>query len=679
MKIDMEQFKQIFMEECAENLQIMEQELLGFDQSSVDPETINTIFRAAHSIKGGGATFEFFDISEFTHLLETLLDEVRDGKRTLDDNSVDLLLKSVDLIRQMMLRHQGDASADVSERDTLEAQFNALLGHQQAAHANAAATTEATAAAGWQIQFEPDPEILFSGNEPLRIFRELSELGELSVEANSSRLPELSALQPEHCYLSWQLTLRGDIDKAAIDECFEWVMDECKLSITALDSATDADAASSAPQAAVTQPAAAPSAAITSAADNAAPAKATAQTGGSIRVDIDKIDSLINLVGELVITQSMLTELGNDFSMQRLEALQQGLDQLLSNTKALQESVLSIRMLPISFAFNRFPRLVRDVSMKLQKQVELKISGEHTELDKTVMEQIVDPLVHLVRNAIDHGIETPQQRQAAGKPGVGEIKLEAFHQGGNIVIEISDDGAGLNKEKLWRKAQEKGLTQRLGDDLNQVDDQQVYGLIFAPGFSTADAVSDLSGRGVGMDVVKRNITNLGGQIEIESALGKGTTFRIALPLTLAILDGQLVRVGNETFVIPLVTIIESIQLRKEQLNRVSGGVELYRLREENIPVLHLRNEFGLEADRDLDHPLLCVVEAAGHKVGLVMDELLSQQQVVIKSLESHYRKIKGISGATILGDGSVSLIIDVPGLVNHMLQRVGQNRSGRAA
>ena len=341
------------------------------------------------------------------------------------------------------------------------------------------------------------------------------------------------------------------------------------------------------------------------------------------------------------------------------DKLRDGLAQLERNTRELQESVMRIRMLPISFTFQRFPRLVHDLSNQLGKKVELKMSGEQTELDKTVMEKIGDPLVHLVRNSMDHGIESPAQRIAAGKPEMGTVNLNAFHQGGNIVIEINDDGGGLNAEKILAKAKSNGL---IGDD-ETLTEEQIHDLLFQPGFSTADQVSDVSGRGVGMDVVRRNIRSLGGSVEVKSTEGVGSTFTIRLPLTLAILEGQLIRVGRETYVVPLVSIIESVQIHKEKVNVISGRGEVYKLRDDYIPIVRLYHVFGLKAESTtLDKGLLVIVETEGKKVAMFVDDLLGQQQVVIKSLETNFRKIDGLSGATILGDGTVALILDVAGL-----------------
>ncbi len=391
--------------------------------------------------------------------------------------------------------------------------------------------------------------------------------------------------------------------------------------------------------------------------------KQPVKQGGSnsIRVDTGKIDDLINRVGELVITQSMLSLLGEQFELNKLNQLQSGLGQLQRHIRELQESVMKIRMLPISFVFSRFPRLVHELSSKMGKKIELKLTGEHTEVDKTIIELISDPLVHLVRNSLDHGIEMPEERVAAGKPEQGTVSLNAFHRGGNIVIEVSDDGKGLNQDVLRRKAIEKNLI----DESTELSEKQIYELIFMPGFSTAEQVSDVSGRGVGMDVVRKNIQSLGGSIDISSELGKGSTIAIHLPLTLAILDGQSIAVGDETYIVPLVSIIESINLTDAMINHVAGKGETFRLRDEYLPIVRMHKIFAVSSVKttDLTEGLLVVVEGQGIRCGLFIDDLLGQQQVVIKSLEANYRRIEGLSGATILGDGSVALILDIPGLV----------------
>lgn len=699
MALDMDQLRKMFYEECRENLEVLEEVLLELDPTSTDIETINTIFRAAHSIKGGAATFNLFDISEFTHSVEAYLDLVRNGELFLTKASVDVLLRSCDCIKNMLEGHESNSEVDADFKESVNVELKLLLDDTQTT--NESPSTDAPAvedipstdpatkspleASPWAVEFIPHSEIFFSGNDPLRIIREVKDLDpNVSIQCLTPELPELHEIESELCYLSWSFILAADIEKDDILEIFEWVEDECDLTIERLisDEVSTSDEAPEASQPEqVTKEENEPKTDVV-AETSATPAKsepenkpaaankpAKTETGvSSIRVDIDKVDGLINLVGELVITQSMLTEIGNDFSVDKLEKLKAGLDQLLQNSKDLQENVLNIRMLPMSFAFSRFPRLVRDLCGRLEKEVDLQILGENTELDKTVLERIVDPLVHLVRNGIDHGIELPEQRVQSGKPEMGVIKLDAFHQGGSIVIEVEDDGAGINCDVLWEKAKKKGV---VAEDARreEMTDKQVVNLIFAPGFSTADEVSDISGRGVGMDVVKRNIEELGGHIEVESKLGKGSKFTISLPLTLAILDGQLVRVSGEVYIIPLLTIIESIQIDKDCVKHASGGVELYRLRDENIPIVRLQDEFEMGESGDLQDRILCFVEAAGNRVGLLIDELLDQQQVVIKSLESNYSKVAGISGATILGDGSVSLILDIQGLITSFLDK----------
>jgi two-component system chemotaxis sensor kinase CheA len=398
----------------------------------------------------------------------------------------------------------------------------------------------------------------------------------------------------------------------------------------------------------------------------AAPAAKQSGESGSLRVATEKVDALINLVGELVITQSMLGRFAEKYEPEDVESLRRSLAQLTRNTRELQESVMQIRMLPIGFSFNRFPRLVHDLSRKLGKKVELKLSGENTELDKTVLEKIGDPMVHLVRNALDHGLESPAQRVAAGKSEVGTLELNAFHEGGSIIIEVKDDGAGLNKDRILAKARERGLI----DADAMLSDENIYNLIFVAGFSTADTVSDVSGRGVGMDVVRRNINDLGGHVQIFSVRGEGSTIRIRLPLTLAILEGQVLRVGKEIYVASLVSIIETVQSTRENLSCVAGRTELFKHRTDYLPIIRLHDLFGIEPDsRDIADGLLVVLEAEGRRVAMLVDELLAQQQVVIKSLETNFKQVPGVAGATIHGDGTVALILDVPGLIRTFMER----------
>ncbi|MBF0256172.1 MAG: chemotaxis protein CheA, partial [Gammaproteobacteria bacterium] len=690
MSIDMAQFHQVFFEESFEGLDIMESGLLRMDPAAVDPEDINAIFRAAHSIKGGSGTFGFSNIAEFTHVMETLLDEMRDARRPVTIGGVDVLLRSVDVLKAMLeaARDGGqvDAQRVAAQKQELDAELNSKPGaepvptsFQPAADANAGANAETPVAVeamtiGWKVVFRPLEHMMRTGNDPLRILRELAGLGEISLECDTSDLPSFDDMDPEGCYLSWNIRLEGDIAQADISEVFDWVEDDCELIIIPkMSPAAIAAQAAELQQAAATETAAAAAVADAATAPVAAeppsktaPALSQAKSGsnasgGSIRVDIHKIDGLINMVGELVITQSMLGLLGADFHMSRLDRLQEGLAQLERHTRELQESVMQIRMLPISFTFSRFPRLVHDLSAKLGKQIELKMTGENTEVDKTVIEKIGDPLVHLVRNSIDHGLEGPEERRAAGKPETGTVQLNAFHKGGNIIIEIRDDGRGLNRAKIEQKAIERGL---ISAD-HSLSEHQIYELIFQPGFSTADQVSDLSGRGVGMDVVRRNINELGGSIEIESKAGQGSAIIIRLPLTLAILDGQTISVGEETYIVPLISIVESIQVRKNMINLVAGRGETFKLRDQYLPIIRLHEIFGVKNAHctDLTEGLLVVVEGEGRRCGLFVDDLLGQQQVVIKSLEANYKRVEGVSGATILGDGSVALILDIPGLI----------------
>ena len=668
MAIDMEQFHQVFFEESFEGLDVMETGLLNLDNGEADDEEINTIFRAAHSIKGGSGTFGFQNIADFTHIMETLLDEVRDGIRELTHDGINVLLKSVDCLRMMMNAASDGGDVDDSEVKTNFDALQNILGSAEAPANAADVNTETSVDAdsesgsktdlssGWKINFTPHKNFMQFGNDPARIIRELATLGQLSGHVDTSAVPEFVDLNPEDMFLSWQLALKGDATKDQINDVFAWVEDESDITLTEVTGEQSKAQGTVKPDTKTT-----PSKAPVKAVAKAEKKEKSTPASSSIRVGIDKIDDLINMVGELVITQSMLSMLGEDFHMDRLEKLQEGLIQLERHTRELQESVMQIRMVPISFTFSRFPRMVRDLSEKLDKKIELVMYGENTELDKTVIEKIGDPLVHLVRNSIDHGIEMPEDRIAAGKPEVGTIQLNAFHRGGNIVIEITDDGKGIDKDVIYNKGIEKGLVEA-GSKLS---DQQIYDLLFNPGFSTAAEITDVSGRGVGMDVVKKNIMSLGGAIETHSVKGQGSIFSIRLPLTLAILDGQSVTVGGDNYIIPLVSIVESVQPKKEQLNMVAGKGETYKLRDEYLPILRVCDLFNIpdaKADK-LEEGLLVVVEADGKHFGVFVDDLLGQQQVVIKSLESNYKRIEGVSGATILGDGSVALILDIPGLI----------------
>jgi two-component system chemotaxis sensor kinase CheA len=682
MSIDLSQFIPSFLEESFEGLELMESSLLNLEQG--DDEAINSIFRAAHSIKGGAGTFGYENVTIFTHHVETLLDEMRDGRRDIEQSDVELLLESVDCMRSLIEAIRDEETCT----DEKIAQTSKLLeaSLERGGNVVPAASSisnesgdinESSSLNTWHIKFVPEHHLVQTGNDPILLFSALAELGQFSLEANTKELPSLDNIDAEELYFSWKINLESDASEEDIREVFEWVEDECDLYIKkshkskeVLPSQEAEHIVSTEVSAGIDEITSTASANVINlpAESNVSADKTTSKTKpdvGSIRVGVDKVDSLINLMGELVITQSMLSELGNDFDMTKVERLTSGLEQLLQNTKELQESVMRIRMLPISFAFNRFPRLIHDLSKKTGKEIELILKGEQTELDKTVMEQIGDPLVHLVRNAVDHGIESAEVRIANGKDKKGTITLDAYHQGGNIVIEINDDGGGIDRKAVFNKALEKGLV----EENSTLTDSQVFDLIFEPGFSTAKEVSDISGRGVGMDVVKKNIQSLGGRIQVQSEQGKGSTFKVNLPLTLAILDGQLVRVGEEVYIIPLITIVESLQVQSKLINRVSGDMVLYRLREDNVPVIPIHKLFNIPADNtEVDNSLLVVVEADNQKVGLMVDDLLAQQQVVIKSLNENYQQVDGVSGATILGDGSVAMILDVPGMISMALK-----------
>ena len=700
MSIDISQFLDTFYEESFEGLDTMETELLGLNAGEADPESINTIFRAAHSIKGGSGTFGLMNVADFTHVLETLLDEMRDGRRDVTQPAVDLMLASVDVLREMLAALRNSEDIDTARVADVHDQLEALLKGEvvvaeesdaAAVDVEEAAKSSTSSTSGWKIGFKPLAHLFKTGNDPVRIIKELSELGPIKANVDLTSMPEFDLLDPEESYLAWEIELEGDATEEQVKDVFAWVDEDCDLVFEAIVSdvveeismpETEANEISTSEAVAEvdlpkdevmpdTTPVSVveekPVEASANKQTNVVAKKPQAAESGSIRVGIDKVDALINMVGELVITQSMLNQLGEDFTMDRVHRLQEGLAELERHTRELQENVMQIRMLPISFSFNRFPRLVHDLSSKLNKKIELKLTGENTELDKTVMEKIGDPMVHLVRNSLDHGIELPEERVAKGKPETGILHLNAYHQGGNIVIEINDDGAGLNTERILAKAIEKGI---VGEN-ESLPEEKIHELIFAPGFSTAEVVSDVSGRGVGMDVVKRNIRDLGGVVEVKSKKDVGSTFTIRLPLTLAILDGQLVRLGDETYIVPLVSIIESLQIKAESVSTIAGGAELYRLRDEYLPIIRLHEIFEITpVNTELVNGLLVVVEGDGQQAGVFVDDLLGQQQVVIKSLETNYKKVEGLSGATILGDGTVALILDVAGLVSLSRERV---------
>lgn len=694
MGTDLLQFHEAFFVESLESLDAMEAALLTLDPAASNADAIHSIFRAAHSIKGGSGMFGFAAIASFTHSLESLLDELRNGRRPVTAAGVDLMLRAADTLRGMLRATQQGQPID--EQAMADVQFDLEQARAEPCAAPkdpVAPVAEKPAAGGrqWAISFKPNPSLLVQGNDPLRMISELAELGELTRHVEAQSLPPFVELNPEVCYLAWRFELRTSVDAEVIHAVFEWAEGDCELAITASPQGIVQDkkpVASELPSespAALAAPAAPPATPANGhstperdpaarapeldhgpAGSESVPKAGQSRDAVSIRVNIEKIDELMNTVGEMVITQSMLMQLAYGQEPLRLDVLRNGLTQLERNVRELQDSVMRVRMLPISFTFSRFPRLVRDLSQRLGKKIELRLSGEQTEVDKIVLEKIADPLVHLVRNSIDHGIEGPEARRAAGKPEAGTVSLHAFHRGGAVVIEVADDGAGLDLSRILAKAREKGLI-RSEDTLS---DEAIADLIFLPGFSTAEQTTDLSGRGVGMDVVRRNVKDLGGTVQVSSVRGRGTRFVISLPLTLAIVDGQSVGVGEEVYIVPLVAIIESLQVKGSAVNCLPGIGEVIPFRGDYIPLVRLHQLFGATPRfTDLEHGIVMIVECDGGRIGLFVDELLGQQQVVIKSLESNFKRIEGVSGATILGQGNVALILDVPGLMRCAARR----------
>ena len=676
MTIDMSQFYQVFFDEADELLAEMEKLLLALDVSAPDNEDLNAIFRAAHSIKGGAATFAFTDITEVTHMLESLLDRIRKGEMALTTEHVDTFLAAKDVLNMQMEGHHHGANVD---QDAVESVCARLKQLSQGIVADAPAAPAAAPAPATQAS-PAAPVADADGQFHFRI--ELPEVPQRDVDALATELGLLGSITQEVLadkrVAFTLITGEGQDDIVAI--C-SFVLDPDDLKITcggAPKAAADepgygifeTDKTEAAPPVVAAVEPAKPAAAAPEAAADArnfgrrATDKESGQESSSIRVGVEKVDQLINLVGELVITQAMIDQRIAALDPIHHERLLNSASQLSRNTRDLQEAVMSIRMMPMDYVFSRFPRMVRDLAGKLGKQVEFVTRGAATELDKGLIERIVDPLTHLVRNSVDHGIEMPEQRRASGKKEAGKLILSAAHQGGNIVIEVTDDGGGLNRERILDKAKQQGLPVT-----DTMPDAEVWQLIFAPGFSTAAVVTDVSGRGVGMDVVKRNITAMGGTVDIRSMTGVGTTISISLPLTLAILDGMSVRVGEEVYILPLGYVIESLQPVAADVKEIAGQGQVVKIREEYLPLIPLYKIFDIEPEfTDPSQGIAVILEADGKKAALLVDALVGQQQVVVKNLESNFRKVAGISGATILGDGGVSLILDVSALLKSSRQ-----------
>lgn len=644
MDDELQQFKSTYITECLELLEVMEESLMNLDEASADVEKLNAIFRCAHSIKGGAGAFGFNRIAGFTHILEALLDQMREGKIAPTRRVIDTLLKAKDIVLTMVNCARDNVAVDDAYGQDIAAELSKICDMPAPSASMAKQSTSASSEATcFRIRFVPHTSMIAHGSEPLLLLRELKRLGECSIVCDPAKIPALGSFQCENCYLSWEITLTTQKPKAVIMEVFEFVEDECELSIEEITKEQPLHESAQTDNTTATVSA----------------TKDSAQAATSIRVDIDKVDRLINMVGEIVIIQAMLSMQTRFLLAQEHSELVRGITELTTHTRELQAAVMAIRMQPVKSIFSRMPRLVRDLSGQLGKNIRLEMSGENTEVDKTIIEQLADPLTHMIRNSIDHGIEMPDARAAAGKQAQGTIHLSASHRGGRIIIEISDDGAGINRDKVLAKAKEKHL---LAADAN-LSPEEIDQLIFAPGFSTAEKVTSISGRGVGMDVVKRNIEGIGGTVSITNTPGKGAHLTTSLPLTLAILDGMIVRVASECYIIPIANIIETLRPKPEEVRDIADGQSVTNIRGNFVPILYLYRLFNIKnAVRDASKGLVVLVENGNEQIGLVVDELVGQQQVVIKTLEDNADPVKGVSGATILGDGKVSLILDIAGL-----------------
>lgn len=660
---DMSQFQQVFFEESAEHLASMESLLLGMDIDNPVTDDMHALFRAAHSIKGSSATFGFPDMTAVTHDLETLLDRVRKNEIPLTTAIIDVSLEARDILNLQLQAHQGGEAVDPASVEAICRKVKTLVDQSASApqsttatapppcnQAQLASSSQSDAADATGVRVTWLITVPFREDDPKKklgpdVLRTLRNLGELEVLGRDEQRAQL------------KLTTGASIDD--IKEAFSF---HPSSDLIILEAEISAETASTQPKVeaatlpeTIAQPVApAPVVMLPPAESKPQPKTAAPVAESSIRVSVDKVDLLINLVGELVITQSMLSQTASAENLAS-ERLFDHLLQLEHNTRELQESVMSIRMLPCSFVFNRFPRVVRDLAGTLGKEVELKMIGTETELDRGVIEKIADPLSHLIRNSVDHGLEQPEERIAAGKNAKGTVTLSAFHQGGSVVITVQDDGRGLNRDRILSKAKEKGLPVH-----DAMPDSEIWSLIFAPGFSTAAVVTEVSGRGVGMDVVKKNIESLGGRVEITSKAGKGTTITIRLPLTLAIMDGMSIGVGDQVYIVPITTIAESLRPQLKDIKTIGGQGRVVNVRGDYLPLIAVHDIFNIQSrSNSFEEGILMIVETDLGRVALFVDDLLGQHQVVIKNMESNYRKVPGVSAATIMGDGSVSMILDV--------------------
>lgn len=632
--MDISDFSQTFFDEADELLADMEQHLLALEPSNPDSEQLNAIFRAAHSIKGGAGTFGFSILQETTHILENILDNARRGELSLTSQLIDLFLETKDIMQDQLNAYKSSAQPD-------EATFQYICEMLRKIALNQPATATATPVVSDVIEAAPPPQT----EQTVRI--KLSRLKHAEADLLLQEINHLGSVTLlDQDAESLDLQVNG-VSREALIAVLCFIINEDQISFPEIEPSPSLPNEEASAKA-ISPPPTPPTA--------SKPAAAKAPDSGSIRVAVEKVDQLINLVGELVITQSMLLQHVSELEPTLHGALFNTVNQLERNARDLQESVMSIRMMPMEYVFSRFPRLVRDLAAKLGKKVELTLQGGSTELDKSLIERIIDPLTHLVRNSLDHGVESAEKRRAAGKSAEGNLVLSAEHRGGSICIEVTDDGAGLDVDRIYQKALSSGIAVH-----DSMSPEEIAQLIFAPGFSTAEHVTDVSGRGVGMDVVKRNIQDMGGHVEIATQPGKGTTIRILLPLTLAILDGMSVKSGNEVFIVPVNAVMESLQPRKSELKYLAGGERVLEVRGEYLPLISLANIFDIDSAReDPTEGIVIILQNAGKRFALLVDYLMGQHQVVVKNLESNYRRVQGISAATIMGDGSVAFIVDVP-------------------
>ncbi len=701
----LDDLKKTFFDECDEAMQQIEVGLTDIRSGQSSDETINAVFRGVHSVKGGAGIFGFEQLVGFAHVFETVLDGLRNGSLTATPDNVDVLLTASDVLTDLVAMSRSGETAAAGFGGECRAALEQIIGQGGAGHGAVgddgdgdepapadfdgidfmpvSVDLDDLAGAGdgknvYAITFRPKPEMLKKANEPLYVLRELRKLGELDLVAQTDLLPPLAELEADHPYVWWNATLKTTSTRAQIDEVFEFVVDDCELEIVDVTStaAPAMDFAASPalmaspelPQAVVAapplvpaMPAAKPTAVAATAepaeaasGGRSAPAKAAATT---TRIELERIDRVVNMVGELVISQAMLGQIVQDLPEATSGRLVQILEEVAHHTRELKDSVMSMRAQPVGSVFQRMPRLVREVAAKTHKKVRLEMSGETTEVDRSIIERLGDPLTHIIRNSVDHGIESPAVRAAAGKNEEGVVRLSAEHRGGRIVIEIKDDGAGINSERVLKIAKEKGL---VGPDVSLSEDE-IGNLIMLPGFSTAETVSDISGRGVGMDVVRSNIQDLGGRISLKSVRGRGMTIQLALPLTLAVMDGMVIKVGQQTYVMPLSSIVECLRPTAAEISNLIGTQGMLQLRGEFVPIVQLGSLLNIGSATGLSGERVVIITDAGEgtRFGLVVDELLGHQQVVIKSIEESYGAVPGIAAATILGNGRVAFILDV--------------------